>query len=68
MKSEGDPEQDMKISLIIPVYNAAEHLDDCLSAATTQDCPEYEVIVVDDCSTDDSLDLATRYHIGRSHV
>jgi GT2 family glycosyltransferase len=42
----------MKISLVVPTYNRKETLRCCLSAAIRQDYPNYEVIVVEDASTD----------------
>jgi glycosyltransferase involved in cell wall biosynthesis len=45
------------ISVIIPVYNAAEHIDETLSSVTSQFLPNHwtlEIVVVDDGSTDQS--------------
>jgi len=42
----------MGISVIIPTHNRKDLLRRCLAAATSQDYPDYEVIVVDDGSTD----------------
>ena len=44
----------VKISVIIPVYNAAEHLEQCLESVLGQDLEELEVLCVDDGSTDES--------------
>ena len=46
------------VSVIIPNYNYATSLPACIEAAQAQTYPAVEVIVVDDCSTDDSLALA----------
>ena len=43
------------------MYNGAAHLRDTLDSLLTQDDPALEVIVVDDQSTDTSLDLARSY-------
>lgn len=40
------------ISIIIPVYNQAEHLENCLASVKKQTCGDYEIIVVNDGSTD----------------
>lgn len=44
----------LKFSIIIPVYNTREYLDKCLSSVFNQSFSDYEVIVVNDGSTDDS--------------
>ena len=48
------PEDDDKISVIIPVYNVAEYLTRCLLSITGQTYKNLEIILVDDGSTDDS--------------
>ena len=45
------------ISVIIPVYNAEKYIQQCLSSILIQTFQDYEVIVVDDCSTDDSIKI-----------
>ena len=44
----------MKVSIIIPVYNKEAYVRQCLSGALSQDIDDYEVIIVDDGSTDSS--------------
>ncbi|MBC7708009.1 glycosyltransferase family 2 protein [Polaromonas sp.] len=51
----------MKISIVIPVYNEGEHLAACLSAIADQTVTPYEVIVVDNNSTDHTITVANRY-------
>ena len=53
----------MKISLIIPVYNVASYLRRCLDSCFNQNLDEsdYEVIVVNDGSTDNSLEIIKTY-------
>lgn len=48
----------MLVSVIVPNHNYAESLDLCLRAILDQSYPDIEVIVVDDCSTDDSVAVA----------
>jgi hypothetical protein len=52
-------------SVIVPVHNGAETLDDCLTALTGQDYPRecFEVIVVDDGSTDETARIAAKYSV-----
>lgn len=42
------------ISVVVPVYNAANYLDACLESLCAQDYPDWEAVLVDDGSTDDS--------------
>ena len=53
----------MKISLIIPVYNIEKYLRDCLDSAINQTWKDYEIIIVDDGSTDHSLDICKEYSL-----
>jgi glycosyltransferase involved in cell wall biosynthesis len=45
------------ISIIIPNYNGGLTIGRCLEAVFSSNYPEYEVIVVDDCSTDRSVEI-----------
>lgn len=47
-----------KFSIVIPVYNTEKYLEECLLSITRQSFENIEVIVVDDGSTDCSLDIA----------
>lgn len=51
----------VKISVVIPVYNAEEWLDRCLVSVLSQSFASYEVILVDDGSTDSSPLICDRY-------
>jgi len=44
-----------KISIIIPVYNAAKYINECLESVISQDLTEWEALCIDDGSTDNSL-------------
>lgn len=44
----------MEISIIIPVYNKAEYIGDCLNSLLRQDFADFEIVCVDDGSTDNS--------------
>lgn len=49
------------ISIIIPVYNGKETIAECLRAVHSSEYPHYECIVVDDGSTDNTLDIARSF-------
>ena len=53
----------MKISIAIPTYNAQDSLAECLNAIRASTFKDLEVIVVDDCSTDNSREIASAYHV-----
>ena len=48
------------VSVVMPVYNAAKHLDRMLAALASQTLKDIEIICVDDGSTDDSLKICER--------
>ena len=56
-----------RVSIIIPVYNVSEYLEECLLSVVNQNYKDYEVIVVNDGSTDNSLEIAKKYGKDNSH-
>jgi len=52
------------ISVIVPVYNGALHLERCVGSITASRYPNYSCIVVNDSSTDESGIIATRLGVG----
>lgn len=52
-----------RVSVVICVYNGGETIGDCLRGATAIDYPNYEVIVVDDGSTDDTACIAGGFDV-----
>ncbi len=49
------------ISIVIPAYNVEEYIDECISSIIRQDYGRYEVILVDDGSTDHTPDIIDTY-------
>lgn len=50
-----------KVSIVIPVYNVSQFLRPCLDSVISQTLQEIEIIIVNDGSTDDSLEIAHEY-------
>jgi glycosyltransferase involved in cell wall biosynthesis len=61
----GDPRPRLprypKVSVVVCSYNGGRTLDGCLKSLQKVDYPDYEVILVNDGSTDDVPDIAARY-------
>jgi GT2 family glycosyltransferase len=57
----GRAEAAPRISVVMPVYNAERLLDECLQALRANTDVDYEVLVVDDSSTDRSREIAAAY-------
>ena len=51
----------IKASVIVPLFNAERYIGECLDSLLAQTLKDFEVIIVDDCSTDSSLDIADSY-------
>lgn len=51
----------IKVSIIVPVYNVAEYILRCLSSLRNQTYKNIEVIFVDDCGVDGSMDIITEF-------
>ena len=52
------------ISVIIPMYNAEKFIGECLESIFAQTFQDFEVIVVDDCSTDNSCAVVEKFQGG----
>lgn len=51
----------MKLSIVIPVYNVEKYLSQCLDSVIVPELDDYEIIAVDDGSTDSSPDILRHY-------
>ena len=50
----------MKVSIIIPVYNVEPYIKRCLTSVLNQSYGDIEILLIDDCSPDKSMDIARR--------
>lgn len=46
-----------KVSVIVPVYNAESYLVRCIDSLLSQTLKDIELIFINDCSTDNSMDI-----------
>ena len=51
------------VSVIVPVYNGSAHIERCLDALVSSSYSSFEIIVVDDCSTDDTVSKAGQMEV-----
>lgn len=49
------------ISVIVPVYNIEKYLDQCIQSVQAQTYKDWELLLVDDCSTDGSYGICQKY-------
>lgn len=50
-----------KVSILVPVYNAAKYLTECIESLLVQTHTEIEILLMDDGSTDNSYDICQSY-------
>ena len=51
----------IKISVIVPVYNTEKYLEKCLNSIMNQSFKDIEIIIINDCSTDNSLKVIKKF-------
>jgi len=51
----------INISIIVPVYNTSQYLDRCIKSLINQTQKIFEIIIINDASTDDSLSICRKY-------
>ena len=51
----------IKVSVIVPVYNVEDYLIECLTSIINQTLKEIEIICIDDCGTDNSINILKEY-------
>ncbi len=57
-----------KLSVIIPVYNAQDYIKRCLDSVVNQTLKDIEIICVNDCSTDSSLQILEEYTLKHKNL
>lgn len=51
----------VSVSVVVPAYNVEKYLEECLQSILMQTYIDYEIIIVNDGSTDSSLDICNKY-------
>jgi len=51
-----------KVSVIIPVYNSSKYLEECINSVINQTYKNLEIIIINDDSTDNSLDIINSFN------
>lgn len=51
----------MQFSLVIPIYNVESYLEECLDSIIMQECKNFECLLIDDGSTDNSAQICKAY-------
>ncbi|EEF62577.1 glycosyltransferase family 2 protein [Pedosphaera parvula] len=58
----------VKVSILIPNYNFARYLPEAIDSVLTQDFRDYELLIVDNCSTDNSVEIIRSYTARDSRI
>lgn len=61
MEDQGKMDSKVKISVIIPVYNIEKYLKKCVDSVLHQSFEDYEIILINDGSTDNSFEIVNDY-------
>jgi teichuronic acid biosynthesis glycosyltransferase TuaG len=56
----------VQVSVIVTTYNSAKYISDCLESVLAQSFRDYEIVVVDDASTDETVEIVQRVLSNRS--
>lgn len=58
----------MKISIVTTVYNIEKYIERCMESLLAQTYKDIEIIVVDDCGKDSSMEIVSRYNDERIKI
>ena len=60
--------KNIAVSVIIPAYNVEQYIGRCLESVITQTLHDIEILVVDDCGTDSTMDIVRSYNDSRLKI
>lgn len=61
-------EKNCKVSIITPLYNSGKYIEDTIKSVQSQTYKEWEMIIVDDCSTDRGVEIVEKYTQNDSRI
>ena len=61
VQKQQDKVENPLFSIIVPIYNVERYLEQCIESVLAQDYQNYELILVDDGSPDNSIDICAKY-------
>ena len=53
------------ISVVLPVYNVGNYINEALDSIFNQTIQDFEILIIDDCSTDNTLEVVHSYNDDR---
>lgn len=59
---------DPLVSIVLPVWNGEKYVAEAIESILNQTCTEYELIIINDCSTDNSLEVIEKYSSKDSRI
>ena len=60
--------EDLLVSVIMPAYNASSFIRQAIDSVLSSTCQNIKLLVVDDCSTDDTFEIIKSYHDSKIQV
>ncbi len=59
---------DPKVSVSVPMYNGADHIGECIESVLRQTLTDFELVLVDDASTDGTVEIARSFEDDRIRI
>lgn len=61
-------EKENLVSIIMPTYNCADFIGETIESVLAQDYKNWELIIIDDCSTDDTKNIVEKYRYNEERI